>query len=196
MSDNETLRRIVASLDAYLALEAGQYSQVDTSTIASITTSLTALRGADSTAYKTIVINTGAQAIDIYEGGALVKKALVQNASWISEGAGRLAIAAKTASSTSSAVVSTYILLPPDISDVKKGQAAVAIGVSTVSVVYAEAFESAPSVVLPQPLQKLDPTDDDAPAIQEVLSSTASGFTVQLASTTTAIYRMPWASFK
>lgn len=196
MSDNEALRRIVASLDAYLALLSGQYSSVETTTVASITTADTALRAVDATAYKTIVTNTGAQAIDIYEGGALVKKALAANASWVSEGAGRLAISAKTASSTSSAIVSTYILLPPDIGDVKKGQADVGTGVDTISVVYSEPFESAPSVVVPQPLQKLSPVDADPPAIQTMTTSTRFGFTFQLASVTVAAYRMPWLSAK
>lgn len=196
MSENEALRRIVASLDAYLTLQAGQYSQVDSVTVTPITTALTALRDANASAFKTIVTNTGAQAIDIYEGGALVKKALAANTSWVSDAQGRLAISAKTASSTSSAIVSTYILLPAELGNAKQGQQAVESGVETVTVVFAEAFESTPTTILPHPLKKSSPSDDDPPAIQSLLSATAEGFTVQLSAATTAACVMPWLAVK
>lgn len=196
MDDNEALRRIVATLDEYLNLIAGQYTQVDQATVASITTSLTALRSANPTALKTLVTNTGSQAIDIYEGGSLVKKALAQNETWVSELQGRLDLSAKTGSSTSSAIISTYILLPFDLANVKSGQVQVQSGVDTVTVTYSDPFEAAPTTVIPQPLKKISPTDADAPAIQEILTSTASGFTLQLAAVTTAAYTMAWTSVK
>lgn len=196
MDDNEALRRIVATLDEYLNLIAGQYTQVDQVTVASITTASTALRSANPAALKTFITNTGAQAIDIYEGGALVKKALAQNETWVSELQGRLDLSAKTGSSTSSAIVSTYILLPFDLANVKSGQVQVQSGVDTVTVTYSDPFEAAPTTVIPQPLKKINPNDADAPAIQEILTSTASGFTLQLAAVTTADYTMAWASVK
>lgn len=110
MDDNDALREILGEVRLLDALLRAQYDDIEHSEDNPVTDTVPFKRTARPTAVKTVVVNQGTEAVEVFEGGALVKR-VDPHDNWVSptNGSGIITVYAANPSTASTVSIATYL---------------------------------------------------------------------------------------